>query len=492
MMTLSSTIACATTLLSLYLAAISLRLARARGWQVEGWVTVISLFSAVFIAMDIPTTLSVSDELIVIASDVRTLAAGFVIAAWSIYSRLTLGKPAVGRRLKLSVVIPPALGAASFIPGVSLTGRVLSVHVSVLDVTYRIAETTVFGNIVMAIYLLALLEITARFALAWRRKIPGAAAYCIAVSVLLLAGFNDVLVWSGLSHAPFLLSVVYVVPMAVVVLWLTGRVVRDAAILNDLSMTLERKVQERTQELSTALEQLKRAQEQIIQSQKMAGIGQLAAGVAHEINNPLGVILGFAQGMERRVPEGDPLRLPVSSIAREAIRCKNLVQELLTFSRTTKKATEPVDLNTVVRSVAGLLESRAKTQGIRVLQELADGLPVIIANNTQVQQVLVNLANNAMDAMPAEGLLTLRTHQDGHRAVIMEVVDTGTGIPEEIRSRVFDPFFTTKEVGKGTGLGLSLIHEIVFQHGGSIDVQSEVGKGTTMCVRFLAAAVGQP
>ena len=214
--------------------------------------------------------------------------------------------------------------------------------------------------------------------------------------------------------------------------------------------------------------------------------------MAHEINNPLGVILGFAQGMERRVPEGDPLRLPVSSIAREAIRCKNLVQELLTFSRTTKKATEPVDLNTVVRSVAGLLESRAKTQGIRVLQELADGLPVIIANNTQVQQVLVNLANNAMDAMPAEGLLTLRTHQDGHRAVIMEVVDTGTGIPEEIRSRVFDPFFTTKEVGKGTGLGLSLIHEIVFQHGGSIDVQSEVGKGTTMCVRFLAAAVGQP
>ncbi|OGR13241.1 MAG: hypothetical protein A2341_15335 [Deltaproteobacteria bacterium RIFOXYB12_FULL_58_9] len=492
MMTLSSTIACATTLLSLYLAAISLRLARARGWQVEGWVTVISLFSAVFIAMDIPTTLSVSDELIVIASDVRTLAAGFVIAAWSIYSRLTLGKPAVGRRLKLSVVIPPALGAASFIPGVSLTGRVLSVHVSVLDVTYRIAETTVFGNIVMAIYLLALLEITVRFAMAWRRKISGAAAYCIALSVLVLAGFNDVLVWSGLSHAPFLLSVAYVVPIAVAVLWLTGRVVRDAAVLSDLSVTLEHKVEERTQALTLALERLRCAQEQSIQTQKMAGIGQLAAGVAHEINNPLGVILGFAQGMERRVPEGDPLRLPVSSIAREAIRCKNLVQELLTFSRTTKKATEPVDLNTVVRSVAGLLESRAKTQGIRVLQELADGLPVIIANNTQVQQVLVNLANNAMDAMPAEGLLTLRTHQDGHRAVIMEVVDTGTGIPEEIRSRVFDPFFTTKEVGKGTGLGLSLIHEIVFQHGGSIDVQSEVGKGTTMCVRFLAAAVGQP
>ena len=492
MMTLPSTVACATALLCLYLAAISLRLSCARGWQAERWAAVISLSSAVFIAMDIPVTLSVGDGILAVANGVQTLAAGFVIAAWCIYSRLILGKPAAGRRLKLFVVTLLALGAVYFIPGVAATGRVLSVDVSVLDVTYRFAEATVFGTIVMVIYTLTLLEIAARFALAWRRKIPGAAAYCIAVSVLLLAGFNDVLVWAGLSHAPFLLSVVYVVPMAVVVLWLTGRVVRDAAILNDLSMTLERKVQERTQELSTALEQLKRAQEQIIQSQKMAGIGQLAAGVAHEINNPLGVILGFAQGMERRVPEGDPLRLPVSSIAREAIRCKNLVQELLTFSRTTKKATEPVDLNTVVRSVAGLLESRAKTQGIRVLQELADGLPVIIANNTQVQQVLVNLANNAMDAMPAEGLLTLRTHQDGHRAVIMEVVDTGTGIPEEIRSRVFDPFFTTKEVGKGTGLGLSLIHEIVFQHGGSIDVQSEVGKGTTMCVRFLAAAVGQP
>jgi signal transduction histidine kinase len=219
-------------------------------------------------------------------------------------------------------------------------------------------------------------------------------------------------------------------------------------------------------------------------SQKLEAIGQLAAGVAHEINNPLGVILGFAQGMERRVPEGDPLRLPVASILREAIRCKNLVQALLTFSRTAKGPADEVDLNALVRSTAVMLESRAKIQQGRVAQEIAEGLPRIRANKTQIEQVLVNLGNNALDAMSVGGTLTLRTSRDKDGSVLLEVADTGVGIREEILSRIFDPFFTTKEAGQGTGLGLSLVHEIVKQHGGRVDVKSEVGKGTTFYVRF--------
>jgi len=215
----------------------------------------------------------------------------------------------------------------------------------------------------------------------------------------------------------------------------------------------------------------------------MAAIGQLAAGVSHEINNPLGVILGFAQGMEQRVPEGDPLRLPVTSIIREVLRCKELVQELLTFSRAAKRTNEEVYLNSLVDSSLVFVEARARAQGVQITTLLSEDLPPLLGARTPLQQVIVNLATNALDAMPSGGTLTLRTKIE-EAEVILEVTDTGTGIPEEIRSRIFDPFFTTKEAGKGTGLGLSLGYEIVQQHGGTIDVQSEVGKGTTMLVRF--------
>jgi signal transduction histidine kinase len=254
---------------------------------------------------------------------------------------------------------------------------------------------------------------------------------------------------------------------------------------------LESRVEERTQalqkaneELALRLQQLAQAQDELVQSRKMAAVGQLAGGVAHEINNPLAVILGFAQGMERRVPEGDPLRLPVASIVREALRCKNLVQELLTFSRTGKKNFEPVDINALVRATLVLIDARARTQGVRLVQDFAEGLPVIQANKTQLQQILVNLGTNALDVMKGGGTLTIRTRRNARGEVCLEVTDTGDGIPEEVRARIFEPFFTTKPVGEGTGLGLSLVYEIVQQHRGNIDVDSQVGRGTTMSVRL--------
>jgi two-component system, NtrC family, sensor kinase len=260
---------------------------------------------------------------------------------------------------------------------------------------------------------------------------------------------------------------------------------------------LETRVEERTralqkanEELALHLRHLAEAQDQLVQSRKMAAVGQLAGGVAHEINNPLAVILGFSQGLERRVPEGDPLRLPVTSIVREALRCKNLVQELLTFSRTGKKSFESVDLNALARSTIVLIEGRARTQGVQVVQELAESLPVLQANKTQLQQVLVNLGTNALDVMKNGGTLTVRTRQSGQGDVLLEVSDTGGGIPEEVRSHIFEPFFTTKPVGEGTGLGLSLVYEIVQQHRGSIEVESQVGRGTTMRVRLPVTPSG--
>ncbi len=254
---------------------------------------------------------------------------------------------------------------------------------------------------------------------------------------------------------------------------------------------LEKKVRERTAELAKANEDLERQirerkqlEAAVRQSEKMAAIGQLAGGVAHEINNPLGVILGFAQSVVKRIPSGDNMELPLKSIEREAMRCKQLVQDLLTFSRIGKIEKESMDVHSMIDSSLSLIRAQSKVRDVSLEKGFAPELPKILANANQLQQVIVNLCSNAMDAMPRGGTLTVKTRQKksgGQEGVEIEIQDTGTGIPEEIRSRIFEPFFTTKEAGKGTGLGLSLVYEIIQKHGGQISVESDMGKGT----RFL-------
>ncbi|OGR88985.1 MAG: hypothetical protein A2992_07110 [Elusimicrobia bacterium RIFCSPLOWO2_01_FULL_59_12] len=233
----------------------------------------------------------------------------------------------------------------------------------------------------------------------------------------------------------------------------------------------------------------------IRQSEKLSAVGQLAAGVAHEINNPLGVILGFAQAVVRRLQPNDPLELPLKSIEKEAVRCKGLVQDLLTFSRVSKIDREPLDVNRAVEGALSLVIAQARLTHVDVRKELAPDLPRILGNLNQIQQIIVNLANNALDAMgDAEGLLTFKTEnlKEGPLSwVCLKVLDTGPGIPGEIQSRIFDPFFTTKPVGKGTGLGLSLVHEIIKKHSGTIDVESRPGR-TEFCAKFPVRAAGLP
>jgi signal transduction histidine kinase len=222
----------------------------------------------------------------------------------------------------------------------------------------------------------------------------------------------------------------------------------------------------------------------MLQSEKMAAIGQLAAGVAHEINNPLGVILGFGQGIQRRLGAGDALALPTKAIVREALRCKQLVQELLTFSRIGKAGLETVDLNELIRSSATLLEAKAQIQMVEIELKLGDVPLLGEANRSQLQQVIVNLGSNALDAMTDGGVLTVRTRNAGDDAVVLELADTGPGIPQDVKARMFEPFFTTKDVGQGTGLGLSIVYEVVRQHQGAIDVESELGVGTRFTIRL--------
>ncbi len=233
------------------------------------------------------------------------------------------------------------------------------------------------------------------------------------------------------------------------------------------------------------LTERKKLESALVQSEKLSAVGQLAAGVAHEINNPLGIILGFSQSVVSRMKEDDALSMPLKSIVREALRCKDLVQNLLMFSRAQKsELQEAIDLDLMLESALSLIEAQTKTRNVELVKEISGELPKILANKVQLQQIIINLCSNAIDAMPEGGTLTVGAAVSNKRPthVEIQVRDTGTGIPKEIQSKIFDPFFTTKEVGKGTGLGLSLVYEIVNKHKGTIELESGEGKGTAFTV----------
>lgn len=246
--------------------------------------------------------------------------------------------------------------------------------------------------------------------------------------------------------------------------------------VKSFSEELERKVIERTKELQEA-------QEQLIQSEKLASIGQLAAGVAHELNNPISVMLGFSQAILRKLTEDDPLRKPLATIEREGLRCKGIIQNLLDFARRSKPSLQPTNVNEVLEAACALIEHQISLDNVVVTKGYDPHLPQVLADANQLQQVFVNIIINARDAMPRGGTLRLITRSLGDEVHII-FSDTGIGIPPENIKRIFDPFFTTKEVGQGTGLGLSVSYGIVEQHGGTIEVKSEVGVGTTFIVKL--------
>ncbi len=264
----------------------------------------------------------------------------------------------------------------------------------------------------------------------------------------------------------------------------TGALDAAAGCLQVLSIELAAYIAERQRVEQELEERVQQRTRQLLQASKMAAIGRLAAGVAHEINNPLAVILAFAQGLARRVERTHPeLSMPIASILRESTRCKDLVAQLLTFSRVSQRRSDAVDVPALLENVAPLLATRARTQGTSLAVEVVAPVPEVTGDRAQLEQVLINLGVNAFDALGQGGSVRLRAALSG-AVVAIDVTDDGPGMPDDVKSRIFEPFFTTKAVGKGTGLGLSLSYEVVQQHGGDLLVDSAPGKGTTMSVRL--------
>ena len=247
-------------------------------------------------------------------------------------------------------------------------------------------------------------------------------------------------------------------------------------------------IQQSRLQLEQTVETLKTTQEQLVQSEKLSAIGKFVAGVAHELNNPLAAVVGFSEVLKQGTAD-EKSRHCAETILKAALRCKRIVQSLLSFARREQPERKLVSLNTVIKTVLEIVGYSLSTSNVEVVTQLEPTLPLVLVDASQIQQVLINIINNANEAIETGGQpgrlqITTETRAPNIRITIQ---DNGPGIPQEHLRRIFDPFFTTKEVGKGTGLGLSLCYGYIKEQGGTITPHSQLGKGATFVIELPIA-----
>ncbi len=246
---------------------------------------------------------------------------------------------------------------------------------------------------------------------------------------------------------------------------------------------MEEKLKNALWSLEHTIEKLREKQAQLVEAEKLASVGKLAAGIAHEINNPLTSVLTFSNLMLEQCPPSDPRHEKLKLMARETDRARNIVRQLLNFGRETALKPEKISINQPVSEIADSLEAQDAFKGIQLDLKLSEDLPAVYADPAQIGQVVMNMFLNAIHAITPPGRIEVATRLNDN---FVEIVfsDSGKGIPEEFIHKIFDPFFTTKEAFKGTGLGLAVSYGIIKKHSGDIEVASTVGKGTTFTVRL--------
>ncbi len=230
-------------------------------------------------------------------------------------------------------------------------------------------------------------------------------------------------------------------------------------------------------------------QSRLIQTEKMAALGVLSGGVAHEINNPLSGVLAFAQLALAQTEKGSQIYQDIQEIEKSALRCKKIVENLLEFSRQSSfEEKEEIEVAEVLRRVLPLLKIQAKEAGVFLETQVRSNLPTVLVNPNQIEQVFLNLSSNACHATPQGGKIQIVAEQEDEEFIRIDFIDTGVGIKKQDLSKIFDPFFTTKKIGSGTGLGLSITYSLIQDHGGRLEVESEENVGTTFRI-FLPVMV---
>jgi signal transduction histidine kinase len=462
----------------------SLRISGAPGARGQARFSVIAFSSAAHSLGNLVTTVLSTRELVVAASSVQIASALVHAWGWLWYSRaLVEGRP--GRAERLAGLSLLAAAATAFVPGVVLDGQVIARPFPALGTIYHEASTTPFGTLVVGAGLAGMLPVLARLVRAWRAGASHARTLALAFAVLVAVGANDVLAFLHVLDTPNLLDLGFAAPVLAFAWAITDRLVESSRALERLQDRLTAEVAARTNDLVGALGALR-------VSEKLAGLGQFASGVAHEVNSPAAVVTANLRYLQEACRAGAPAPPDADEVIGDALasmkRINDLVRRLVDAGRVA--ATPPASAVIRVADVASSAAEQARARMPGTVSLLVD-VPAdlfVRARRESLAQVLDHLLANAREAIPAgrRGLVELRAERR-HGAVHITVVDDGVGMPPDVLRRALEPFFTTQAGGRGAGLGLALARGLVEAHGGTLTLESTPGRGTRAVVELPAA-----
>jgi signal transduction histidine kinase len=480
------TIGFITAALSLYVALLTQRLSRAPGWADQKYFSLIALSAGLYTLCG-----ALPDSIVLEATRLQMFAGGLHVAAWVRFGAASLGRPATRVEVgNMAAGVAAALG--SLVPGAYFTGLVTPHTVAAAGLQYSDTEPTPLGLLAIALYCGTLMVTCCRFVAAWRRGVPHAGIHAVGLSVLGVTAVNDGVVGSLGLNLPFLVDLGFLFPVAAVGYTLTGRFIEGARRLDASRARLEATVADRTQLLT-------RTQGALHRAEKLGAIGQLAAGVAHEINNPAAAVLANLTYLEDCAQRGDPFPGDGLDCLKESAtsvdRIARVTRQLLDAGRLAGDAstsTRSVSLASVVASALRLAQARCGDR-VTLVNGVTEDL-FALGQEQALVQVLVNLIVNAAQAVPsgrADGRVELTLARQGER-VEVRVTDNGGGMSEETLRRLFEPFFSTKSFGQGAGLGLAVSRGLVAGLGGELRLTSVLGQGSTATVELARGTAVPP
>ena len=484
-MNICAAISVAAFVVGLAVAALAFGVAQAPRWARYRLLGAIALMAAVFCLGELPQSLVTSPAIIMPIARVQSVFAVLHVLAWQFYADRNLertpGRAELGLRFALLVM---ALGWLA--PDLMYRLPLSSFEVSWLGCTETFPQTTTLGSLAYGCELVVFTSTLARYLLAWRRGVYGAAVHAAAIAAMLFTGGHDVLVTLGLLRDPFLLSTGFLLSLAALGVLLARDFMREAEELDRLKQDLEQRVEDRTAELVTAEAALMRAE-------KLAAIGQLSAGVAHEVNNPAAVVRANLEWIREQLVAAAGASETIEAVddSLDAIdRVAKIVRQLLDLGRAASSQSGSTMLARAVDRALAMAKTSIRAE-IAIEIEVDDALWVK-ADEASAVQILVNLLTNGAQAIPPERSGTVRVVASATKDdVVVRVIDDGSGMNDETRRRAFEPFFTTKPFGQGTGLGLALSLGIARSLGGALTCASKPGE-TIMTLKLPRAASGLP
>ncbi len=469
--------------LATYVAALSWRFSLAPGWRDQRWFALAALTAAAYSALNVPVTVSAWVPLVVLCTRTQVCLGALHAACWVRYAHDYLRSP-VGRFDRWAALGTVTLGLVALWPDAVYRSELHIRTFLPLGIQYRDPETTPLGDLTLVVILGLLVLVVVRFALGARRGVTHALAHAVAIGVLLALAVNDALTATGVILTPYLLDLAFVVPVSAVGYMLTSRVAADARDLDQMRHRLEALVETRTQELV-------RAQEALHRSEKLAALGQLAAGVAHEVNSPATVVAANLTYLGQRLEEGvlpDDALHCVRESSQAVRRITAIARQMLDAGHLAAggEVSRSVGMAEVVRDALRTARARCPHR-VTLAGEVDDDLRAF-GQEGLLHQVLVNLVVNGAQAVPEgrPGRVEVRGRRAGGKVVIT-VEDDGAGMSPEVQRRAFEPFFTTKPFGTGHGLGLSISRGLVTSLGGDLRLESQPGSGTVATVELPEA-----